>query len=127
PLRRRALARARGGRRQRDRGVGHQPRARRRLARAGGGDRPAVSMTLDIRPGDRRAAWGAALALFTLHLGHGILETARDTPVLAQLPATVLPWAGVAIAALTLVVGRFAARRSLVGILVAGAAVTAAV
>src|SRR5262249_13320828 len=123
PLRRRALARARGGRRQRDRGVGHQPRARRRLARAGGGDRPAVSMTLDIRPGDRRAAWGAALALFTLHLGHGILETARDTLFLAQLPAPVLPWAGVALAGPTPLVGRFPARRQLVGILVAGAAI----
>jgi AAA family ATP:ADP antiporter len=81
-----------------------------------------MTAVFDIRPGDRRAAWSAAAALFALHVGHALLETARDTLFLAQVPATALPWAGLGIAVASLLVGRFVAGRRLAGLLLVGAA-----
>jgi ATP/ADP translocase len=54
----------------------------------------------DIRPEERRDAWGAFLALFGILSAHTLLETARDALFLARLPPSQLPWVYLAMAVL---------------------------
>ena len=65
-----------------------------------------LSDGLGLRPGERReTAFGFAILLLVI-AGHTMLETARDTLFLSELPATRLPWAYLTIATLAVVVGR---------------------
>jgi ATP:ADP antiporter, AAA family len=83
---------------------------------------------------ERRDALVAFLTLLGVMTGHSVLETARDTLFLTQLPARQLPWAYIAIAVLTLVatawnrrvLERFSRRLVLASTLVGGGCVTAA-
>ena len=64
-----------------------------------------LSDWLVLRPGERRdALFGFATLLVTI-AGHTMMETARDTLFLSDLPADRLPWAYLCIAALALVGG----------------------
>src|SRR5262245_5269893 len=58
----------------------------------------------DIRPDERRGAWGAFLALFGILAAHTLLETARDALFLARLPASQLPGVYLAMAVLAVLV-----------------------
>ena len=60
----------------------------------------------DIRPEERRDAWGAFLALFGILSAHTLLETARDALFLARLPPSQLPWVYLAMAVLAVAVSR---------------------
>jgi AAA family ATP:ADP antiporter len=60
-----------------------------------------------VRPSERRDAVGAFLTLFGFMAGHALLETARDALFLAELPAALLPWVYLTIAALALVLIRY--------------------
>jgi ATP:ADP antiporter, AAA family len=55
---------------------------------------------------NRHDAWAAGLSLFALMTGHSLLETARDALFLSSLPASQLPWAYLAIAAVALLIAR---------------------
>jgi AAA family ATP:ADP antiporter len=59
---------------------------------------------LGVREGDRRIAWAGFGTLFVAMTAHSVLETARDTLFLTGLPADRLPWAYLAMAAVTFVV-----------------------
>lgn len=88
---------------------------------------------LGLREGDRRIAWAAFGTLFVAMAAHSVLETARDTLFLSRLPAARLPWAYLAMAAVTFVVAAGSQRldrgrdqrRVLVGSLAAASAGTA--
>jgi len=58
------------------------------------------------QPASRQDAWAAGATLFALMTAHSLLETARDALFLTRLPASQLPWAYLAIAALALLVAR---------------------
>jgi ATP:ADP antiporter, AAA family len=61
---------------------------------------------LGLRPGERREAlFGFAILLLVI-AGHAMLETARDSLFLSDLPVTRLPWAYLTIAALAFLIGR---------------------
>src|SRR5687768_15371762 len=70
--------------------------------------------------------------LFALMAGHAILETARDALFLARLPASMLPWAYLAMAGLALIaarlgrhsLARFSRKRALSLMLLVGAGAT---
>jgi AAA family ATP:ADP antiporter len=86
---------------------------------------------LDVRPGERRNAAGAFLTLFGMLAAHTLLETARDTLFLMDLPAGRLPFVYLGIAIVALAFGqlrfRFAGpdgRNQIAGLSVAAAAVT---
>ncbi len=55
-----------------------------------------------VRPDERRHTLGAFLTLFGFMAGHALLETARDALFLASLPASLLPWVYLTIAAAAL-------------------------
>jgi AAA family ATP:ADP antiporter len=86
-----------------------------------------------VRPGERRTVWLGFATLLTIVGAHAVLETARDTLFLADLPARRLPWAYLGIAVLAFlatqlagrVLGERAARRALAVVLAAGAVGTA--
>jgi AAA family ATP:ADP antiporter len=59
-----------------------------------------------IRASERRDTWLAFATLLGLVASHTILETARDGLFLSRLPATRLPYVYMAIAAVSLVLGR---------------------
>lgn len=61
---------------------------------------------LGLRPGERREAAFGFMVLLLVIAGHAMLETARDTLFLSDLPVSRLPWAYLTIAALAFVVGR---------------------
>jgi AAA family ATP:ADP antiporter len=69
-----------------------------------------VRLFAAIRPPERRDTWAAFSTLFGLIGSHSILETARDALFLAKVPATRLPWVYLAIAVVSLGVGRVQAR-----------------
>jgi len=89
-----------------------------------------ISEWLGLRPGERReAAFGFTVLLLVIG-SHAMLETARDSLFLSDLPAARLPWAYLTIAALALVLGTFNARlaslprgATLTALLVGGATV----
>jgi len=58
-----------------------------------------------LRPEDRRDAFFGLATLLVIIAGHTMMETARDTLFLQELPARRLPWAYLSISALALVVG----------------------
>ena len=58
----------------------------------------------DIRPEERRDAWGAFLALFGILSAHTLLETARDALFLARLAPSQLPWVYLAMAVLAVAI-----------------------
>jgi AAA family ATP:ADP antiporter len=60
---------------------------------------------LGVRPGEGRDALFACGILLVTIAGHTMMETARDTLFLSELPASRLPWAYLCIAALSLVAG----------------------
>ena len=64
-----------------------------------------LSDWLGLRRGERRDAFFAFATLLVIIAGHTMLETARDTLFLSDLPAQRLPWAYLPIAALAMVVG----------------------
>jgi AAA family ATP:ADP antiporter len=70
---------------------------------------PAVTTTLSdslgLRPGERRDAFFGCITLLLTIAGHTMMETARDTLFLSDLPADRLPWAYLCIAALAMLVG----------------------
>src|SRR6185503_7024452 len=69
-----------------------------------------VSEWLGLRPGERReAAFGFTVLLLVIG-SHAMLETARDSLFLSDLPASRLPWAYLTIAALALALGTFNAQ-----------------
>jgi HEAT repeat protein len=59
-----------------------------------------------VRPDERRHTLGAFLTLFGFMAGHALLETARDALFLASLPASLLPWVYLTIAAVALTLAR---------------------
>ncbi|HEX7671219.1 MAG TPA: hypothetical protein VF395_16610 [Polyangiaceae bacterium] len=61
-----------------------------------------LARLIGIRPEDRRDATVAFLTLFGVMTAHAVLETTRDALFLSKLPARDLPWAYIAIAALSL-------------------------
>lgn len=67
-----------------------------------------MSRVIDIRAGDGRPFIAAFAALVGISVAYAILETARDTLFLSQLPASLLPWAYLGIAALVLLLSRLA-------------------
>jgi ATP/ADP translocase len=76
----------------------------------------------------RRLVRSAFLTLFGILASQSLLETARDTLLVSRLPVGRLPWLYLAMAAVTLVVGRVSAGRragAMVGLLV-GSVATAA-
>jgi ATP:ADP antiporter, AAA family len=87
----------------------------------------------DMPKTDRTAVWVGFWLLFTVVAAHALLETARDTLFLRDLPAANLPWAYIAIAVLCVVAAAAHRRlraansksRTLIATLVAGAAITA--
>jgi len=64
-----------------------------------------LSDWLGLRPGERRDAFFGFATLFVTIAAHTIMETARDTLFLSELPVDRLPWAYLCIAALALVAG----------------------
>ncbi len=82
---------------------------------------------------DRAAVWSGFSVLFAVVAAHALLETARDTLFLRDLPASNLPWAYLGIAGLCIVAASAHRRlrafnsgsRMLVLTLLAGAAITA--
>src|SRR5688572_7830835 len=64
-----------------------------------------LSDWLDLRPGERHDAFFGCVTLLIIIAGHTMMETARDTLFLSDLPADRLPWAYLCIAALAVVVG----------------------
>lgn len=85
-----------------------------------------------IRNDERRDTLGAFLTLFGFMTGHALLETARDALFLARLPASLLPWVYLTIAAVALalarqqprLLSRFGARNELSAWLMFSGAVT---
>ncbi len=59
-----------------------------------------------IRPDERRDTLAAFVTLFGFMAGHALLETARDALFLARLPASLLPWVYLTIAAAALLLTR---------------------
>ncbi len=83
-----------------------------------------------VRPEDRRTIAIAFATLLAIVAAHAVLETARDTLFLADLPASRLPWAYLGIATFAFGVSWLGARvpssrRALVVTLLVGAAGTA--
>ena len=66
----------------------------------------------DIRPEERGSLMAASLTLFGTLAGHTLLETARDALFLSRLPASQLPWAYLAIAALAVAISLGPRRRA---------------
>ena len=64
-----------------------------------------LSDWLDLRPEERRDAFFGFATLLIIIAAHTMMETARDTLFLSDLPAARLPWAYLCIAALAVVVG----------------------
>ncbi len=64
-----------------------------------------LSDWLGLRPGERWDAASGFTILLLVISGHAMLETARDTLFLSELPVTRLPWAYLTIAGLALVLG----------------------
>jgi AAA family ATP:ADP antiporter len=64
-----------------------------------------LSDWLGLHRGERRDAFFGFATLLVIIAGHTMLETARDTLFLSDLPAERLPWAYLAIAALAMVMG----------------------
>ena len=64
-----------------------------------------VSTWLDLRPGERHDALFGFATLLIIIAAHTMMETARDTLFLSDLPADRLPWAYLCIAALAVVLG----------------------
>src|SRR6185503_556355 len=60
---------------------------------------------LGLRAEDRRDAFFGLATLLVIIAGHTMMETARDTLFLQELPTRRLPWAYLSIAALALGVG----------------------
>jgi len=83
--------------------------------------------------GDRAAVWSGFWVLFAVVAAHALLETARDSMFLRDLPASDLPWAYLAIASLCIVAASGHRRlrafnssnRMLIATLIGGAAITA--
>jgi len=59
----------------------------------------------------RRKAWMGFVVLGLMVAGHAVLETARDTLFLSELPASQLPFLYLAVAGLTVVATRLPLRR----------------
>ncbi|MFN2374982.1 MAG: hypothetical protein ABR538_00470, partial [Candidatus Binatia bacterium] len=59
---------------------------------------------------DRRAVWTAFFTLLTIVAAHAVLETARDTLFLRDLPVGYLPWAYFGIASLSLATARWSSK-----------------
>jgi AAA family ATP:ADP antiporter len=91
-----------------------------------------VYRLLGIRKSDGRDTAVGFATLFLVMAGHATLEAARDALFLATLPATLLPWAYLAMAVLALLatrlnraaLARFSRRRALSTSLLVGAAIT---
>lgn len=60
-----------------------------------------------VRADERRDAFGAFLTLLGFMAGHSLLETARDALFLAELPASLLPWVYLTLAASALLLTRY--------------------
>jgi HEAT repeat protein len=60
-----------------------------------------------VRPAERRDTLGAFVTLLGFMAGHALLETARDALFLAELPASLLPWVYLTLAASTLLLMRY--------------------
>ncbi|MDH3419186.1 MAG: hypothetical protein OEQ25_10195 [Gammaproteobacteria bacterium] len=69
-----------------------------------------VSAFGSVRPSERRETLGAFLTLLGFMAGHALLETARDALFLAELPASLLPWVYLTLAASALAIARYRAR-----------------
>jgi AAA family ATP:ADP antiporter len=88
---------------------------------------------LGVRPDERRTVWVGFATLLTIVASHAVLETARYSLFLADLPASRLPWAYLGIALLAFVAVRLVERllgdhvapRALAGLLLLGAVGTA--
>lgn len=70
-----------------------------------------MSLLRDLRPAERRAAWGAFVTLFGIIASHTVLETARDALFLARLPASQLPWVYLAMAGVAVALAQVPAHR----------------
>lgn len=60
-----------------------------------------------VRADERRDVLGAFVTLLGFMTGHAILETARDTLFLSELPATLLPWVYLTLAASALLLTKY--------------------
>ena len=88
--------------------------------------RRALSLSLDVRPGEWQVALLAFGVLALILAGHTVLETARDALLLTKVPARGIGLVYVALAGCTLPVAaaagraseRFGPRQTLVGTLV---------
>lgn len=63
-----------------------------------------------VRPSERRDTFGAFVTLLGFMAGHALLETARDALFLAELPASLLPWVYLTLAASALLLTRYQPR-----------------
>jgi len=69
---------------------------------------PAVlSLLGSVRTDERQDVLGAFATLLAFMTGHAMLETARDALFLAELPATLLPWVYITLAASALLLTRY--------------------
>jgi HEAT repeat protein len=67
----------------------------------------ALNMIGSVRPDERRETLGAFVTLLGFMAGHALMETARDALFLAELPASLLPWVYLTLAASALVLTRY--------------------
>jgi AAA family ATP:ADP antiporter len=71
-----------------------------------------LSRIVDLRPGERRAFVGAFVVLLLTVAAHTLLETARDTLFLSELPPRMLTWVYVSVALASLLVVPLSSRLS---------------
>ncbi len=71
---------------------------------------PSMSRLFGVRPDERRTVWVGVATLLAIVAAHTVLETARDSLFLAELPASRLPWAYLGIAVLAYLAARLLER-----------------